>query len=100
VAEAHILRKNQRQLRRGGAGFQSQHLGSRDEEIYEFKASLVYKAGSMTARAFHREKQTKQTNKQINKPNQLAKRVGKLGQSTIFDVTDSGSHLCSLKGLK
>jgi hypothetical protein len=55
---------------RGGAHLQSQHSGGRGRQISEFKASLVYKVSSRTARAIQRNhvsKNQKQTNKQTNK---------------------------------
>jgi hypothetical protein len=45
-------------------------LGGRDRQIFEFKASLVYKVSSRIARAIQRNpvsKTNKQTNKQTNK---------------------------------
>jgi hypothetical protein len=42
-------------------------LGGRGRRISEFKASLVYKVSSRTARAIQRIPVSKQTNKQTNK---------------------------------
>jgi hypothetical protein len=42
-------------------------LGGRVKRISEFKASLVYRESSRTARAIQRNPVSKQTNKQTNK---------------------------------
>jgi hypothetical protein len=42
-------------------------LGGRGRQISEFKASLVYKVSSRTARATQRNPVSKQTNKQTNR---------------------------------
>ena len=54
----------------GGTHLESQHLGGR--QISEFKATLVYKVSSRTARSIQRNpvsknktKQNKQTNKEL-----------------------------------
>jgi hypothetical protein len=51
--------------------FNPQHLGGRGRWISEFKASLVYRVSSRTAKATQRnpvlKKQNTQTNKQTNK---------------------------------
>jgi hypothetical protein len=55
---------------RGGARLKSQHSGGRGRRISEFKASLVYKVSSRTARAIQRNpvsKKKRKTNKQTNK---------------------------------
>jgi hypothetical protein len=38
----------------GGTSFLSQHSGGRSRQIFEFKASLIYKVSSRTARAIQR----------------------------------------------
>jgi hypothetical protein len=48
-------------------------LGGRDRQISEFKASLVYRVNSRTARATQRNPVSK-TNKQTNKQNKQTKR--------------------------
>jgi hypothetical protein len=48
----------------GGGGVESQHLGSRDRRISEFKASLVYRVSSRTARATQRNPVSKKKQKQ------------------------------------
>jgi hypothetical protein len=45
-------------------------LGGKGRQISEFKASLVNKVSSRTARAIQRNPVSKQTNKQTNKQNQ------------------------------
>jgi hypothetical protein len=61
----------------GGACLQSQHSGSRGRRISEFKASLVYKVSSRTARVTQRNPVSrKQTNKQ--KRTKKQKTVAKL----------------------
>jgi hypothetical protein len=45
-------------------------LGGRGRRISEFKASLVYKVSSRTARATQRNPVSKKTNKQTNKKQQ------------------------------
>jgi hypothetical protein len=52
----------------------SQHLGGRGRRISEFKASLVYKVGSSTARTIQRNPVSK-TNKQKNKNKKQKKNV-------------------------
>jgi hypothetical protein len=57
--------------RRGGGGgtrLESQHLGGRGRPISEFKASLVYKVSSRTARATQRNPVLKKTKKTTKKP--------------------------------
>jgi hypothetical protein len=49
----------------GGARLLSQHLGGRGRRISEFKASLVYRVSSRTARTTQRHPVSK--NKQTNK---------------------------------
>jgi hypothetical protein len=46
--------KTQIRAWRGGARLYSQHSGGRGRQISEFKASLVYKVSSRTARAIQR----------------------------------------------
>jgi hypothetical protein len=51
----------------GEPGVVAQHLGGRGRQISEFKASLVYKVSSRTARAIQRKpvsKNQEKTNKQ------------------------------------
>ena len=48
---------------RGGEGLQSQHSGGRGRQISEFKASLIYKVSSRTARAIKRNPVLKKQNK-------------------------------------
>jgi hypothetical protein len=48
---------------RGGARLQSQHSGGRGRWISEFKASLVYKVRSRTARAIQRNPVSKKKKK-------------------------------------
>jgi hypothetical protein len=47
----------------GGARLSSQHLGGRGRWISEFKASLVYKVSSRTARAIQRNPVLEKKNK-------------------------------------
>jgi hypothetical protein len=55
----------------GGARLLSQHLGGRGRRISEFKARLVYKVSSRTARATQRNPVSKNKNKKTqNKQNQ------------------------------
>jgi hypothetical protein len=49
-------------------------LGGRDRRISEFKACLVYKVSSRTARAIQRNPVSKQTNKQTNTKNNKTKK--------------------------
>jgi hypothetical protein len=62
---------------RGGTCLQSQHLGGRGRLISEFKASLVYRVSSRTAREIQRNPVSKtktktKTNKQKkNNPQKL-----------------------------
>jgi hypothetical protein len=56
-------------------------LGGRGRQISEFKASLVYRVSSRTARATQRNpvlKKTKNKNKQTNKKNQPNKQTNKI----------------------
>jgi hypothetical protein len=53
----------------GGTCLASQHLGGRGRQISEFKASLVYKVSSRTARATQRNPVSKKQ-KQKPKPKQ------------------------------
>jgi hypothetical protein len=52
-------------------------LGGRGRRISEFKASLVYKVSSRTARATQRNPASKKPNKQTNKKKQQNKKKKK-----------------------
>jgi hypothetical protein len=70
-------------------------LGGRGRQISEFKASLVYKVSSRTARAMQRnpasKNQTnKQTNKQINKAHRFAHRIKLHNDCHGFDTMHKG----------
>jgi hypothetical protein len=52
-------------------------LGGRDRQISEFKASLVYKVSSRTARAIQRNPASKKQNKTKTKNKQIEKAIGK-----------------------
>jgi hypothetical protein len=63
------------EARRGGARLLSQHLEGRGRQISEFKASVVYRVSSRTARATQRNRvsiKTKQ--KQTNKTHRKERR--------------------------
>jgi hypothetical protein len=66
INKSFTLYKINYSSRRGGACLLSQHLGDRGRRISEFKASLVYKVSSRTARATQRNPVSKKqkTNKQ------------------------------------
>jgi hypothetical protein len=51
-------------------------LGGRGRQISEFKASLVYRVSSRTARAIQRNPVLKQTNKQKKKQKKEKKEAG------------------------
>jgi hypothetical protein len=69
--EVDTIKKNPKWKKKkaglGGARLKSQHSGGRGRRISEFKASLVYRVSSRTARAIQRNSVSKQTNKQTNK---------------------------------
>jgi hypothetical protein len=68
ASQGYIVKTRKPKLGSGGPCFLSQHLGGRGRRISEFKASLVYRVSSRTAKATQRnpvsKNQTKQTNKQ------------------------------------
>jgi hypothetical protein len=67
----------------GGASLESQHLGGRGWWISEFKASLVYRVSSRTARATLRNSVSeKQTNKRKNKKTKKQKKKKKEKKET------------------
>jgi hypothetical protein len=68
------IRELKGELSGGGARLQSQHSGGRGRWISEFKASLVYRVSSRTARATQRNpiskiKKRKETKKSKEKKN-------------------------------
>jgi hypothetical protein len=69
-------------------------LGGRDRRISEFKANLVSKVNSRTARATQRDPVLKkQKNKQTKKPNQNKKTAGPAGKGWSPKPEDQSSVL-------
>jgi hypothetical protein len=58
-----LINKKAENFGPSGACFQSQHLGGRGRWISEFKASLVYRVSSRTARATQRNPVSKNQKK-------------------------------------
>jgi hypothetical protein len=65
--------------------FNPSNLGGRGRWISEYKASLVYRVSSRTARAIQRNPVSKQTNKQPPKPKNKHKQTNK--QNNVFKRT-------------
>jgi hypothetical protein len=59
------------ELGSGGARLSFQHLGGRGKRISEFKASLVYRESSRTARAIQRNPVSKNQKKKKKKKKML-----------------------------
>jgi hypothetical protein len=67
-------------------------LGGRGRQISEFKASLIYRVSSRTARATQRNPVSKKTKKQ-NKQNQKKKKKKKNNSNFLLNTIQYGNKL-------
>jgi hypothetical protein len=71
-------------------------MAGRGRQISEFKASLVYRVSSRTARVTQRNPVSKKQNKQTNKKNNPAPLPPKKGKVPVFVSSVLSVTYCSL----